>query len=80
MSSKPEVGGSHRSFAEKSRHYFSRGHTRVPDQKLDVPAAWMGQELRTQLQQGNAPWCYRLSDTVWQNLSGLRRQPLRIWP
>lgn len=63
MSSKPEVGGSHRSFAEQSRHYFSRGHTRVPDQKLDVPAAWMGQELRTQLQQGNAPWCYRLSDT-----------------
>ena len=57
MSSKPEVGGSHRSFAEQSRHYFSRGHTRVPDQKLDVPAAWMGQELRTQLQQGNAPWC-----------------------
>lgn len=63
MSSKPQLGQPHRSFAEQSRHYFNRDHVCVPDQTLDAPAAWMGRDLRIQLQQGNAPWCYMLSDT-----------------
>lgn len=50
-----------RSFAAQSKHYFDRPHVAVPDQALDTPAAWLGRDLRAQLQQGSASWCYQLS-------------------
>lgn len=50
-----------RSFAAQSRHYFDRHHVRVPEQALELPSAWLGRELRQQLQQGDAAWCYQLT-------------------
>jgi hypothetical protein len=62
VNSKPQSDRSYRSFSEQSRHYFNRSHARMPDKTLDAAAAWMGRDLRTQLQHGTASWCYELSD------------------
>lgn len=36
----------HRSFAQQTRHYFTRDHTAIPHGALRGPAVWRGEELR----------------------------------
>jgi hypothetical protein len=36
----------YRSFAEQTRHYFSRPHEGVPDHAIDHPAGWRGADIR----------------------------------
>ena len=73
MSSTPEPERSYRSFAEQSRHYFTRAHVAIPDRPLQTPAAWMGRDLRAQLQQATASWCYELNGTEVAELEQAER-------
>ncbi|NQY96074.1 MAG: TauD/TfdA family dioxygenase [Henriciella sp.] len=36
-----------RSFRDQSLHYFSRNHTHIPEGKIESPAAWRGEDMRT---------------------------------